>query len=135
MITDTSEKGLEAHIAQYLCLVNGFEERPFDKYNRAECVDEELLFKFFEDTQPIEVAKLKKSHGDNFRQRILYSVNRKIKDDTVVNEKCLGGIINLLRADITDGNTGIKLKLFYDKPVSKHNAKDAEQFEKNMKNH
>lgn len=132
MLTDTSEKGLEAHITQHLCLVNGFEERHFDNYNRSECVDEELLFKFLEETQPKEVAKLKLSHGSNFRQRILYLVNRKIKDETVVNEKCLGGIINLLRTDITDGNTGIKLKLFYDKPVSNLNPKDAELFEKNI---
>ena len=130
--TDTSEKGLEAHITQHLCLVNGFEERHFDNYNRSECVDEELLFKFLEETQSKEVAKLKLSHGTNFRQRILYLVNRKIKDETVVNEKCLGGIINLLRTDITDGNTGIKLKLFYDKPVSNLNPKDAELFEKNI---
>jgi type I restriction enzyme R subunit len=37
-----------------------------------------------------------------------------------------------LRTDITDGNTGIKLKLFYDKPVSNLNQKDAEQYEKNI---
>lgn len=130
--TDTSEKGLEAHITQQLCLVNSFEERHFDQYNRTECVDEELLFKFLEETQPKEVAKLKQSHGNNFGQRILYLVNRKIKDETVVNEKCLGGIINLLRTEITDGNTGIKLKLFYDKPVSNLNTKDAKLFEKNI---
>ncbi|NOS91614.1 MAG: type I restriction endonuclease subunit R [Cyclobacteriaceae bacterium] len=132
MSTDTTEKGLEAHITQHLCLVNGFEERHFDQYNRIECVDEELLFKFLNHTQPKEVAKLKQSHGNNFRQRILYLINRKIKDETVVNEKCLGGIINLLRTGITDGNTGIKLKLFYDKPVSNFNPKDAELFEKNI---
>ena len=130
--SDTSEKGLEALITQHLCLVNGFEERHFDQYNRTECVDEELLFRFLEETQPKEVAKLKQSHGSNFRQRILYLVNRKIKDETVVNEKCLGGIINLLRTEITDGNTGIKLKLFYDKPVSNLNTKDAVLYEKNI---
>lgn len=130
--TDTSEKGLEALITQNLCLANGFEERHFDQYNRSECVDEELLFQFLEATQPKEVAKLKQSHGSNFRPRILYLVNRKIKVKTVVNEKCLGGIINLLRTDIADGNTGIKLKLFYDKPVSNLNPKDAELYEKNI---
>lgn len=130
--TDTTEKGLEAHITQHLCLVNGFEERHLDQYNRSECVDEELLFKFLEDTQPKEVAKLRTVHGTNFRQRILYLINRKIKDETVVNDKCLGGIINLLRTDITDGNSGIKLKLFYDKPVSNLNTKDAELYEKNI---
>ncbi len=130
--SDTSEKGLEALITQHLCLVNGFEERHFEQYNRTECVDEELLFQFLEETQPKEVAKLKQSHGSNFRQRILYIVNRKIKDETVVNEKCLGGIINLLRTEITDGNTGIKLKLFYDKPVSNLNTQDAELYKKNI---
>lgn len=132
MSSDTTEKGLEALIAQHLCLVNGFEERFHSQYNRTECVDEELLFKFLDNTQTKEVAKLKLSHGTNFRQRILYLVNRKIKDETVVNEKCLGGIINLLRTEITDGNTGIKLKLFYDKPVSNLNPKDAELYDKNI---
>lgn len=132
MSTDTSEKGLEALITQHLCLVNGFEERHFSHYNRSDCADEGLLFKFLEETQPREVARLKQSHGSNFRQRILYLINRKIKDETVVNEKCLGGIINLLRTGITDGNTGIKLKLFYDKPVSNFNPNDAEQYGKNI---
>lgn len=130
--SDTSEKGLEAHITQHLCLVNGFEERHFEQYNRSECVDEELLFQFLEATQPKKVAKLKQTHGSNFRPRILYLVNRKIKDETVINEKCLGGIINLLRTGITDGNTGIKLKLFYDKPFSNLNPKDAELYKKNI---
>jgi len=62
MSTDTSEKGLEAHITQHLCLVNGFEERHYDQYNRSECVDEELLLKFLEDTQPKEIAKLQTVH-------------------------------------------------------------------------
>ena len=29
MNTDTTEKGLEAHITQHLCLVNAFEERHY----------------------------------------------------------------------------------------------------------
>lgn len=132
MSTDTSEKGLEALITQHLCLVNGFEERHFSHYNRSDCADEGLLFKFLEETQPRELARIKESHGSNFRQRILYLINRKIKDEAVVNEKCLGGIINLLRIGITDGNTGIKLKLFYDKPVSNFNPNDAEQYGKNI---
>lgn len=130
--TDTSEKGLEALITQHLCLVNGFEERLFDQYSRTDCVDEDILFEFLNITQRKEVFKLQLSHGANYRQRILHLINRKIKDETVVNEKCLGGIINLLRTDVTDGNTGIKLKLFYDRPVSNLNPKDAELYEKNV---
>jgi len=132
MNTDTSEKGLEAHITQYLCLVNSFQERHHSQYNPVDCLDEELLFKFLEVTQPIEIEKLKKAHTTNYPQRIKYLINRKIKDSTVVNEKCLGGITNLLRTGIVDGNTGIKLKLFYDKPVSSLNTKDAENYSKNI---
>lgn len=132
MITDTSEKGLEALITQNICTLNGFEERHYSQYNRVECVDEELLFRFLSDTQSKEVTKLQAVHGDNFKQRILYLVNRKIKDQAVVNDICLGGIINLLRTEITDGQTGIKLKLFYDKPVSNLNVKDAELYSKNI---
>ena len=51
MKTDTTEKGLEANITQYLCLVNDFEERYFSNYNRVDCVDEDLLFNFLQATQ------------------------------------------------------------------------------------
>jgi len=132
MTTDTTEKGLESIITQNLCLINGFEERHHKQFNRAECVDEELLFKFLEETQPNEVAKLKTTHGETFRQKILYRINHKIKDQTVVKNTCLGGIINLLRSGITDGQTGIKLKLFYDKPVSNLNISNSELYKKNI---
>lgn len=132
MNTDTTERGLETHITQHLCLINGFQERHHNQYNRVDCLDDDLLFRFLEDTQPKEVAKLKSAHGSNYDQRIKYLINRKIKDETVVNEKCLGGISNLLRAGVVDGNTGIKLKLFYDKPVSSLNLKDAKNYDKNI---
>ncbi len=131
-LTDTSEKGLEALITQHLCMLNGFEERHFSQYNRVECADEELLFKFLADTQPKEFAKLQTVHGENFRQRILYLINRKIKDQTVVSDTCLGGIVNLLRTEIIDGQSGIKLKLFFDKPVSSFNSKAVELYSKNI---
>lgn len=131
MKTDTSEKGLEGLITQNLCLLNGFEERHYTKYNRTECVDEEILFDFLEATQPREFAKLKTAHGDSFKQKVLYRINHKIKDQTVVKGTCLGGIVNLLRSGITDGQTGVKLKLFFDKPVSSLNEKDEELYRKN----
>lgn len=131
-VTNTKESGLEAHITQHLCLVNGFQERHHSQYNRVDCLDDELLFTFLEETQPKEVTKLKSAHGGNYDQRIKYLINRKIKDETVVNEKCLGGIVNLLRTGVVDGNTGVKLKLFYDKPVSSLNTKDAQNYSKNI---
>ena len=130
MKTNTTEKGLEAHITQYLCLVNGFEERHFSNFNRIDCLDEDLLFNFLENTQSKELGKLKTIHQGNYKQKIIYRLNQKIKDQTVVSGNCLGGIINLLRKGITDNN--ITLKLFYDKPVSNLNEKDLALYNKNI---
>ena len=121
MKTDTTEKGLESHITQHLCLVNAFEERNFEHYNRVDCVDEDLLFKFLEDTQEKEVLKLQAIHGSSYRSKVLYRLNNQIK---------LIGIIEVLRKGITDNN--IKLKLFFDKPLSTLNEKDVALYSKNI---
>ena len=105
MKTDTTEKGLEAHITQHLCLVNAFEERHHRQYNRVDCVDEDLLFNFLQTTQEKEIMKLQTIHGSNYRSKVLYRLNNQIKTF---------GIIEVLRKGITDNN--IKLKLFFDKP-------------------
>lgn len=121
MKTDTTEKGLEAYITQHLCLVNAFEERHFSNYNRADCVDEDLLFNFLQTTQENEVMKLQSIHGSNFRSKVLYRLNNQIKTF---------GIIEVLRKGITDNN--IKLKLFFDKPVSSLNEKDLTLYNQNI---
>ena len=72
MKTDTTEKGLEAHITKHLCLVNSFEERHFSHYNRVDCVDEDLLFNFLQATQEKEVMKWQTFHGRNYRSKVLY---------------------------------------------------------------
>ncbi|MBL7894832.1 MAG: type I restriction endonuclease subunit R [Bacteroidia bacterium] len=121
MKTDTTEKGLEAHITQHLCLVNAFEERHFNNYNRTDCVDEDVLFNFLQSTQEMEVAKLQTIHGSNFKSKLLYRINSQIKTF---------GIIEVLRKGITDNN--IKLKLFFDKPVSNLNEEDLALYNKNF---
>jgi type I restriction enzyme R subunit len=121
MKTDTTEKGLEAHITQHLCFVNAFEERHHSRYNRVDCVDEDLLFNFLQTTQEKEVMKLQTIHGSNFRSKVLYRLNNQIKTF---------GIIEVLRKGITDNN--IKLKLFFDKPVSSLNEKDFALYNQNI---
>ncbi|MDP3434254.1 MAG: type I restriction endonuclease [Bacteroidota bacterium] len=120
-LTDTTEKGLEVHITQHLCLVNAFEERHFSHYNRVDCVDEDLLFSFLHSTQEKEVIKLQAIHGSNYRSKVLYRLNNQIKTF---------GIIEVLRKGITDNN--IKLKLFFDKPVSILNEKDLNHYNQNI---
>lgn len=124
MKTDTTEKGLETLITNFLCdttIGNSFVQREYAQYNRAECVDEELFFNFLQSTQEKEVMKLQAVHGSNYKSKVLYRLNSQIK---------LIGIIEVLRKGITDNN--IKLKLFFDKPVSTLNEKDIALYNQNI---
>lgn len=111
--TDTTEKGLETHIAQYLVNENGYLLRENTAYDNVACLDSELLFQFLEATQPKSVAKLKNYHKDLYEQKIIKRINDQIQAK---------GVIEVLRKGITDGFTDTKLHLFYDKPVSNYNA-------------
>lgn len=111
--TDTTEKGLETHIAQYLVNENGYLLRENTAYNNVACIDSELLFKFLEATQPKAVAKLKTYHKDLYKLKIIKRINDQIQAK---------GVIEVLRKGITDGFTDTKLHLLYDKPVSIYNA-------------
>lgn len=121
--TDTTEKGLENHIAQYLVNENGYLLRENTAYDNAACLDSELLFEFLEATQPKAVAKLKTHHKDLYRQRISKRINDQIKAK---------GVIEVLRKGITDGFTATKLHLFYDKPVSNYNTSAQALYEANL---
>ena len=113
MTTDTTEKGLEAHISQYLVEENKYLLRENKVYDNVSCLDNELLFQFLEATQPKAVAKLKAFHKDLYEQKIIKRLNDQIQAK---------GVIEVLRKGITDGFTDTKLNLFYDKPVSAYNA-------------
>ena len=82
MQTDTTEKGLEAHIAQYLVEENKYLLRQNKAYNNVSCMDSELLFQFLEATQPKAVAKIKTYHKDLYEQKILKRLNDQIQDKT-----------------------------------------------------
>lgn len=112
MQTDTTEKGLETHITDYLVNVNNYDRRDGADFNSASCLDEELLFQFLDATQPNAVAKLKKHHQELYRQKVIKRLNDQIQSK---------GIIEVLRKGIVDGFTDTKLNLFYDRPVSIYN--------------
>lgn len=121
--TDTTEKGLEVHIANYLANENGYLLRENKAYDNVACFDSELLFEFLEATQPKAVAKLKAFHKDLYEQKISKRINDQIKAK---------GVIEVLRKGITDGFTATKLHLFYDKPVSNYNASAKALYEANL---
>jgi len=113
MTTDTTEKGLEIHIADFLLNENGYCLRDSKNYNNSNCLDEELLFQFLEATQPKALTKLKNYHKELYQQKIIKRLTDQIQAK---------GVIEVLRNGIVDGFTDTKLRLFYDKPVSNYNA-------------
>ncbi|MBS4061646.1 MAG: type I restriction endonuclease subunit R [Bacteroidetes bacterium] len=121
--TDTTEKGLEAHISQYLVEENNYLLRENKVYDNVSCIDSELLFQFLEATQPKAVAKIKTYHKDLYEQKILKRLNDQIQAK---------GIIEVLRKGITDGFTDTKLMLFYDKPVSAYNTDANSLYQANL---
>lgn len=112
-LTDTTEKGLEIHIADFLLNENGYHLRESKDYNNSNCLDEELLFQFLEATQPKALNKLKNYHKELYQQKIIKRLTDQIQSK---------GVIEVLRNGIVDGFTDTKLRLFYDKPVSNYNA-------------
>ena len=121
--TDTTEKGLEAHISQYLVDENNYLLRENTKYDNVVCIDRNLLFQFLETSQPKAVAKLKTYHKELYEQKIIKRLNDQIQAK---------GIIEVLRKGITDGFTDTRLHLFYDKPVSAYNAGDKALYDANL---
>jgi type I restriction enzyme R subunit len=121
--TDTTEKGLESHIAHYLVTENNYVLRDNKVYNNTACLDTELLFNFLEATQPKAVAKLKTFHKDLYEQKIIKRLNDQIQAK---------GVIEVLRKGIVDGFTDTKLQLFYDKPVSGYNADANTKYQANI---
>lgn len=131
--TDTSERGLEKHIADYLTNTengNSYILRHHTNYNRRGMVDEDLLFQFLEDTQEATVNRLKGRLKENYRSRILYLLNQTITKNTAVRGKVLGGTLFVLKNGINvDGE---KLKFFFEKPAQVHNEKLNELYAKNI---
>jgi type I restriction enzyme R subunit len=121
--TDTTEKGLETHISQYLVEENKYLLRENKVYDNVTCLDNELLFQFLESTQPKAVTKLKAFHKDLYEQKIIKRLNDQIQAK---------GVIEVLRKGITDGFTDTKLNLFYDKPVSAYNADANNLYQANL---
>ncbi|MBI3234126.1 MAG: type I restriction endonuclease subunit R, partial [Bacteroidetes bacterium] len=121
--TDTTEKGLEAHISQYLTDENNYLLRENKVYDKAACLDSQLFFQFLEATQPKAVEKLKAYHKDLYEQKVTKRLNDQVQAK---------GIIEVLRKGIIDGYTDTKLNLFYDKPVTAYNTDANALFEANL---
>ncbi|MEN8927622.1 MAG: type I restriction endonuclease [Flavobacteriales bacterium] len=121
--TNTKENGFEKHIVDYLVDNNNYVQRENTFYDNINCIDEDLLFQFLEETQAKPLEKLKRYHKDLYKQKIVKRLNDQIKQK---------GVIEVLRKGIVDGFTDTKLRLFYDKPVSHYNQKANDLYQANI---
>lgn len=118
--TDKSEKGFETLIVNWLVEQNGYEQGANDDYNKEYAVDETRLFRFLNDTQPREMAKLGVNNSEQKKRQFLNRLSGEIAKR---------GIIDVLR-------NGVKaypadLIMFYFTPTE-NNEKSKQMFEKNI---
>ena len=118
--TDKTEKGFETLIVNWLVNQNGYQQGTNEDYNKEYAIDETRLFRFLNDTQPKEMAKLGVNQSDQKKRQFLNRLSGEITRR---------GIIDVLR-------NGIKaypadLILFYFTPTEQ-NEEAKKRFEKNI---
>ena len=118
--TDKTEKGFETLIVNWLVNQNGYQQGTNEDYNKEYAIDETRLFRFLNDTQPKEMAKLGVNQSDQKKRQFLNRLSGEITRR---------GIIDVLR-------NGIKaypadLILFYFTPTE-NNEQAKRLFDKNI---
>ena len=73
-----TEKQYQRYIIDYLVGNNGYVERNDADFDRYYAIDRELLFRFLNDTQPDEIAKLRKIYKDKFEETLINVINNQI---------------------------------------------------------
>lgn len=117
---DTTEKGLEDLIVQYLVDAHGYEQGSNADYNREYAIDETRLWRFLRDTQPNEMEKLGVFGSEEKKRQFLNRLNGEIVKR---------GVIDVLRKGIKVYPAN--LVLFYMLPRTK-NPESGVMFGKNI---
>lgn len=118
--TNTKENGLETLIVKWLVEHNGYEEGANADYNKEFALDETRLFRFLQDTQPVQMDKLGVFTSD---QKKIQFLNR------LQGEIAKRGIIDVLRNGIKV--YPVDLIMFYLTPTE-NNEQAKEMFKKNI---
>ncbi len=119
--SNTSEKDFQNEIIDHLVGKSGYEKRKTENYDKASCLDVELVLKFIQETQPREWNRFKKLYGDKAEEKFFIRLVKEIEGK---------GTINILRNGFKD--VGCNFQLFYPKPNNKKNPDLFEKFEKNI---
>jgi type I restriction enzyme R subunit len=115
--TDTSERGFQQLITNYLVAENNFIETSPNEFDREFCINTKQVLAFIEATQKDAFEMIQKKGERAF----LIRLDEKIKEL---------GVIEVLRKGIKHIDKTIDL--FYHKPSSTYNTKDAARYDANL---
>jgi type I restriction enzyme, R subunit len=114
--TDTSEKGLQKHIVNYLTNTNQYSETASADFDREFCLNTRRLLEFIEKTQPQTFEMIQKKGERGFLVRL----------DEKIRER---GVIEVLKKGIKHFDKTVEF--FYHQPSSVYNPKDAARYASN----
>jgi len=115
--TDTSERGFQKFITNYLVTEQHFNETTPTEFDREFCINTKQVFEFIEATQKDAYEMIQKKGERSFLVRL----DEKIKEL---------GVIEVLRKGVKHFDKTIEL--FYRKPSSSYNTKDAARYAANL---
>lgn len=118
-----SEKEYQHFIMERLEKDNGYVIRKAENYDRLFAVDREMLFKFLNETQPDEMAALRKIYKNDLEDTIVGLINAE-------ETKASGSLLDVLKHGIEISN--LKLELMYTKPATDFNKDLLAKYEKNI---
>lgn len=114
--TDTSERGFQKYITNYLVNEHKYTETSYVEFNREFCLNTKQLMDFIETTQPVTFEMIQRKGERSFLVRL----DDKIKEL---------GVIEVLRKGVKHFDKTVEL--FYRKPSSAYNVKDAARYNAN----
>lgn len=118
-----TEKQYQRYIIDYLVEKNGYVERTDTNFDRYYAIDKELLLKFLSDTQPDEIAKLKKIYKERFEETLINVINNQITSSK-------NSLLETLKHGVELSN--VKLHLMYTKPATEFNKELNKKYTQNI---
>lgn len=118
-----TEKQYQRYIIDYLTENNGYIERTDSNFDRYFALDKEMLFKFLSETQPDEIAKLRKIYKEKFEETLINVINNQITSSK-------SSLLETLKHGVELSN--VKLTLMYTKPATAFNKELNKKYTQNI---
>lgn len=118
-----TEKQYQRYIIDYLTENNGYIERTDANFDRYFALDKEMLFKFLSETQPDEIAKLRKIYKEKFEETLINVINNQITSSK-------SSLLETLKHGVELSN--VKLTLMYTKPATAFNKELNKKYTQNI---